>query len=182
MNRFKWIGIFVLGVGLLLSAGISQRVFAPYHNPPPPPPPPAPSQTAASALVLTATLNTSQETEAPAAGTPETALGAAVFLFDPSTLSLKFAFAYSDLSGPALAAHFHNAPEGVSGPVLQTICGGPGELAGPCPATTNSGFLQGTWMVPADKVEALLNGQVYLNLHTDKNPAGEIRGQIARRK
>ena len=183
MTQWRWIGICALGVGLLMVAGVSQQAFAPYHNPPPPPPPPPQqSQAASSVVVLAASVNLVQETEPSAAGTPETALGAAAFLFDPSNNTLKFALAYGGLSGPALASHFHNAPAGANGGVLQTICGGPGELVGPCPATTTNGFLQGTWIVPADKVEALLNGEVYINLHTEKNPAGEIRGQIVRSK
>jgi hypothetical protein len=179
-NRNLRIPIVTLGIALFVSFAAFQLALAPYHQPPPPPPPPQQSQSS-PAVLLAATINRSQETEALAASTPDTALGAGVFLFDPNTNTLKFALAYSGLSGPALAAHFHNAPEGTSGPVMQTICGGPDELVGPCP-TVNSGFLQGTWTVPADKVEALLNGQVYVNLHTALNPGGEIRGQITVKK
>ena len=130
-------------------------------------------------IVFTANLTATQEAPAPADSTPATAGGFATLLFNPADSTLTFAVAYSGLSGTATLAHFHGALPGVSGGVVQTVCGVPSPaLAGNCPSNGNSGFLQGVWNVPADQVNALVTGQLYLNIHTDLNKGGEIRGQV----
>lgn len=159
MFRFKGMGILVLGALLLLVSGESLSQGG-------------------GALVLTATLSSSQAIPAGADGTPAAGIGSATMLFDPANNTLSVAVAYSGLSGPATLAHFHGAAAGATGGVVQTLCGAPPPaLAGGCPSG-NSGFLQGTWDVPEDQVAALLSGQLYLNIHTDLNGAGEIRGQV----
>lgn len=161
-------------LAVLVVYGLSQ-----YGPPEPPQPPttPDPQQQQAGVAVLTATLTMAQEIPLPAMATPPTARGAAVLLFDPATNTLNFMLAYAGLSGAAVAAHFHNGAFGVAGPVVQTICGPQNQnpLLGACPA---SGFLTGTWTVPANLAPALLSGGLYMNVHTQLNPAGEIRGQI----
>jgi len=159
---------------VLAAYGLSQ-----YGPPEPPQPqPPTPKQQGGVAL-LTATLAVAQEVPPPNAATPPTARGAAVLLFDPATNTLNFSLAYAGLSGAAVAAHFHRGAAGVAGPVVQTICGPPNQnpLLGGCPATP-SGFLTGTWNVPADLTQALLTGELYINVHTQLNPPGELRGQV----
>jgi hypothetical protein len=37
---------------------------------------------------------------------------------------------------------------------------------------------KGTADVPASALQALLTGRTYVNVHTKKNPNGEIRGQL----
>jgi CHRD domain len=79
---------------------------------------------------------------------------------------LKWKLSYSGLTGPALQAHIHLGKVGVSGNVILPLCG-------PC----HSG-MTGTATITKSTVEALEQHKTYVNVHTKKNPAGEIRGQI----
>ncbi len=173
-KRTPW--VVVGGMALFVVLAVYGQYGPP--EPPQPPQPPTPQQQP-GVTVLTATLTVAQEVPLPNMATPPTARGAAVLLFDPQTNTLYFSLAYAGLSGAAVAAHFHNGGVGTAGPVVQTVCGPQPQnpLLGACPAQ-NSGFLTGTWTVPADLVQALLTGGLYLNVHTQLNPAGEIRGQI----
>lgn len=82
----------------------------------------------------------------------------------PVRLSWKLTF--SHLSGKATAAHVHLGRKGKAGGVLVALCG-------PC----HSG--QTGKAVIARSVERKLEaGKTYVNIHTTKNPAGEIRGQV----
>jgi CHRD domain-containing protein len=71
------------------------------------------------------------------------------------------------LTGRAVAAHIHSGARGKPGAVIVPLCA-------PC----RSG-MRGTATVDASVVSALESGRTYVNVHTKKNPAGEIRGQIA---
>ena len=80
--------------------------------------------------------------------------------------SLTWRLTFRGLTGKATAAHIHLAKPGKAGGVAVPLCG-------PC----RSG-VRGTAKVNARTVAALLNGGAYVNVHTAKNLAGEIRGQI----
>ena len=80
--------------------------------------------------------------------------------------TLTWRLTFSNLTGRASAAHIHLAKPGVAGPVAVPLCG-------PC-----SSGARGTAKVKARTVTALLGGGAYVNVHTAKNPAGEIRGQV----
>jgi glucose/arabinose dehydrogenase len=81
-----------------------------------------------------------------------------------------------------VAAHIHCAPAGVNGPVgLTLFADGP---------TSDSGILvQDTFAAPDlgnscewstinDIAAAIVAGNAYVNVHTEENPAGAIRGQL----
>jgi hypothetical protein len=85
-----------------------------------------------------------------------------------STLAWKLTF--GKLSGPANAAHIHLGAKGKPGNVLVPLCAAP---AKPC----KSG-MTGKVTVKKDVADALERGKTYVNVHTAKNPAGEIRGQV----
>jgi len=70
------------------------------------------------------------------------------------------------LTGAAAAAHIHVAPRGRPGPVAVPLCG-------PC-----SNRARGRASVNAALVRALTAGRAYVNVHTARNAAGEIRGQL----
>lgn len=74
---------------------------------------------------------------------------------------------FSRLTGRAVAAHIHSGARGKPGAVIVPLCA-------PC----RSG-MRGTSTVDTSVVTALESGRTYVNVHTKKNPAGEIRGQIA---
>jgi len=80
---------------------------------------------------------------------------------------LKFTLKFSHLTGAATAAHIHMGAKGVSGPVVVPLCG-------PCKTTVT-----GTASVSAAVLSAIKKGKAYVNVHTAKYPAGEIRGQLA---
>ena len=80
--------------------------------------------------------------------------------------TLSWRLTFRGLTGAAAAAHIHRAKPGAAGPVVVALCG-------PC----RSG-VRGTAKLKARTVTALLAGGAYVNVHTAKNPAGEIRGQV----
>jgi hypothetical protein len=77
---------------------------------------------------------------------------------------------FSNLTGPAVAAHIHLAPPGTPGPIIVPLTLGAG---GTSPATCTADTV-----LTADQMTALLQGNLYFNVHTSANPAGEARGQI----
>ena len=117
---------------------------------------------------LVASLDTAQEIPAPV-GVPADAGGSAAIAYDPATKTLGWNIAWQNLTGPAIGMHFH-APAGV------------GETAG---VQVNVGDISGltspsigSTVISDEFASQLLDGQSYLNIHTDANRPGEIRGQV----
>ena len=81
-----------------------------------------------------------------------------------TTLAWKLTF--SHLSGAAVAAHIHSGAKRKAGPVIVPLCG-------PCKTTE-----AGSTKVSAAVISAIKSGNTYVNVHTSKNPNGEIRGQL----
>ena len=79
---------------------------------------------------------------------------------------LKATLTFSGLTGPAMQAHIHTGKPGVSGNIIVPLCG-------PCTSGKT-----GTYKISKTVVKWLESGNTYVNVHTAKNPAGEIRGQI----
>ncbi len=68
------------------------------------------------------------------------------------------------------AAHIHNAPAGVDGPVVFAF-------------TDPESPIVETWTdVDSDMVDELNVENLYVNVHSDTNPGGEIRGQLVRQQ
>jgi len=80
---------------------------------------------------------------------------------------LKWKLTFAKLTGPANAAHIHMAAKGKSGAIVVPLCG-------PC----KSG-MTGTATITATEMSAFKKHLLYVNVHTTKNPNGEIRGQLA---
>ena len=83
-----------------------------------------------------------------------------------STRLLKWKLTYSGLSGKAIGAHVHKGKAGVAGAVLVPLCG-------PCTSGKT-----GQAKISKDVADLFERGLVYVNVHTNKNQAGEIRGQL----
>jgi CHRD domain len=109
------------------------------------------------------TLSAAQEIPKQTAATPA-AHGAFTATLTGSKLTWKLTF--SQLSGPATAAHIHLGAKGKAGNVLIPLCT-------PCKSGV-SGTATLKSSVKTDFTKHLL----YVNVHTAKNPAGEIRGQL----
>ena len=109
---------------------------------------------------------------------------------DENNQLVEYELSYENLEGTTTtAAHIHLGQKSVNGGVIVFFCGGGGKP----PCTPTSGSFTGTFAAadvlgPAaqgiaageleEVVQALRAGQVYANVHTNKHPGGEIRGQV----
>ncbi len=105
-------------------------------------------------------------TEVPpvtAAGT-----GAAAINVDTATKQASWRVEYSGLSGPATAAHIHcGAAAGANAGVAVPL----GNAA--------ASPISGSGAMTDAQLADLAAGKCYVNIHTDKNKGGELRGQLA---
>ena len=83
-----------------------------------------------------------------------------------SKVTFHWTLTYHGLSGKAMAAHVHMGKPGKAGAVVVALCG-------PC-----KNGQSGTAVIASSVEEALEKGGAYVNVHTAKNAAGEIRGQV----
>jgi len=131
------------------------------------------------------------------------ACGYGSFLFDPETNKLHYAISYSGLSARPIMMHFHLGGSNAEGPIIQTIFGEPYKsfpglgssesppLNGKTAPMGRGGFITGIYKLKGnshlkpplsveDERKMLMEGNIYVNIHTYLNELGEIRGQINR--
>ena len=94
------------------------------------------------------------------------ATGHAEVTYDTDTRKLEWTVEYRDLTGDAIGGHLH----------------------GPAPASANAGIMvpfktlaspiKGSATLNPDQVKALMEGTLYVNIHTAQHPGGELRGQL----
>ena len=113
-------------------------------------------------IKLTAAMNGASEKPTPV---NSAATGMFTGVVDPSTRALSYTVTYSGLT--PIMGHLHriNAANG-TGPVEIPF------------ASLSSPISGSTILTTAGRVDSLLNGYYYSNLHTTAYPAGEIRGDI----
>lgn len=106
--------------------------------------------------------------EIPKPKAPATAKGLfmATVTVNGSVRTMRWTLTFSGISGKATAAHIHKGKAGVAGGVLLSLCG-------PC-KTGQTGQAR----VSKDAAAALAKGLAYVNVHTARNAAGEVRGQV----
>jgi len=119
----------------------------------------------AETVTYKATMNA--QTEVPPNDTKGT--GTAELTYDTASKMLTWTVTFSDLSGPATAAHFH-------GPAEPGKNAGVAVLIGNNPTSPAKGSATLTDAQAAD----LAGGRWYVNVHTAANRPGEIRGQVTK--
>ena len=110
---------------------------------------------------------------------------------DEANQIIEYELSYENLEGTTTgAAHIHLGQEAANGGVVAFFCGGAGKP--PCTATSGTftgtigvadivaaasaqGIAAGEW---DEVVRAMRAGKIYANVHTNKHPGGEIRGQV----
>ncbi|HEU0246684.1 MAG TPA: CHRD domain-containing protein [Gaiellaceae bacterium] len=79
---------------------------------------------------------------------------------------LTWRLTFSKLSGRAAAAHIHSGRVGKAGGVMVALCG-----------QCRNGQ-RGSVTISHAQIRTIRTGRTYVNIHTAKNGAGEIRGQV----
>jgi hypothetical protein len=111
-------------------------------------------------------LNSRQEVPRPKGAAAATGRFTVTAVKTGSSAVLTWRLTFAKLTGRAAAAHIHIGRRGVAGPVAVALCG-------PC-----RNGASGKATVTGAALAALESGRAYANVHTARNPAGEIRGQI----
>lgn len=94
------------------------------------------------------------------------------YSYNQTTKQLSYTVKWNSLTGVPVGMHIHGtALRGFNAGIVQNFTGYPSAVAG---TFTGTFFVDGVAVKEAD----LLRGAYYLNIHTQLNPGGEIRGQI----
>lgn len=119
------------------------------------------AQPADAALQFEADLNGAQEN--PPVVTPASGTGS--FTLNDAETQLTIHVEFSGLLAPQSGAHIHGpaAPGTNAGVIFPLPLGSP---------------VDAVWNIPAAHVANLKNGLLYVNIHSQLHPGGEIRGQI----
>jgi Cu/Zn superoxide dismutase len=104
----------------------------------------------------------SGQQEVPPNESPATGSGGA--LLDRATGMVQVDFSFSGLTSAQTAAHIHQAPAGMNGPII-------------IPFPTGSP-VSGSFPITVAGADAMVAGNTYTNVHTTMFPGGEIRGQL----
>jgi len=106
--------------------------------------------------------------------TTSPAKGNATVTYDAATKTVTWEGEFSGLSGPATAAHIHGPAEaGKNAGVIVPLSQQGAPFTSP---------FKGSATLADEKAAALAaalsSGQAYVNVHTEANKGGEIRGQL----
>ena len=140
----------------------------------------ASAQANAQTLRLTAVLSGSNETPAIVV---TGATGTAEVFVNLATQTVTYTVNVFNLPSGATGGHFHVGGPGAGGPVVVNLTP---------PANVSNDFTLSGTAAPSsltarpdqgirtweDFIQALVGGQVYVNIHSAVNPGGETRGQL----
>jgi hypothetical protein len=122
--------------------------------------------TYAQAAAVNYKANLAGNAEVPPVNSP--GRGAAQVSADTATNQASWRVEYTGLTGPATGAHIHcGAPAGGNAGVAVNF------------GTTLASPITGSGAMTPAQMQQLQAGQCYVNIHTDANKGGEIRGQLA---
>jgi hypothetical protein len=94
--------------------------------------------------------------------------GTADVTYDTASKMLTWKTTYSGLTGPATMAHFHGPAEpGKNAPVV-------------VPFKDAASGAEGSATLTDAQAADLMAGKMYINVHTEANKGGEIRGQVTK--
>ncbi|MGH7562013.1 MAG: CHRD domain-containing protein [Gemmatimonadales bacterium] len=132
-----------------------------------------------NATSFTATLSGANERPNPVT---TTATGSATFTLNESTQTFTYSITVNALTN-VTAAHIHVGTTAAAGPIVVNLL-----PQAPAPGTINGQLVSATFTasgiattVPisfAGLLSLMREGSAYVNVHTQANPGGEIRGQI----
>lgn len=106
--------------------------------------------------------------EIPPVATPGS--GTAEVFFDDATGVMDVNGTFQDLIGTTTDAHVHGyAPVGTPAGIVFGLT---------IPLGVHSGTVSGSGVIPSDRIDDVLAGLTYINIHSTFRPGGEIRGQI----
>jgi len=115
-----------------------------------------------SQVFFTAQIDSSQSVPV----TTTNATGTLWAVLDPASQTLTYRVTYANLDSQFTAAHFHLGAPGTNGGVVT-------------PITFTGNTAQGQWTdIPDSLIDDMMKGDIYINIHSKKYPAGEIRGQL----
>lgn len=134
----------------------------------------------AQTIELAATLTGSNETPGVLTG----ANASAKVILNPDQ-TVTYELVIFNMPSGTTQAHFHVGGVGLAGPIVVDI---------PVPATISNDYTVSGTAGPSslrpqptqgirsweDFIQSLVGGQTYLNVHSQVNPSGEIRGQVLR--
>lgn len=109
------------------------------------------------------------------------AIGQAIFVQDlPLNQTIHYFLNVTAIQN-ATQSHIHSGAQGQNGPVMVTLFNSSSPQKeflqkGIINATNLEGPMKGK-TIP-DFIAAMENGSMYVNVHTEQNPKGEIRGQL----
>lgn len=137
--------------------------------------------TEAQTIAMTSTLSGANEIPGVVTG----AFGTAAVSYDASTQTVSWTIDVFNMPSGTNNAHFHVGGPGVAGPTVVNIAFPAGvsndfRLTGS--ATAANLLVRGDQGIRSweDFVQALLGGQIYINVHSAVNAGGEVRGQVVR--
>jgi Cu/Zn superoxide dismutase len=141
----------------------------------------------AQTFTLTANLTGAGEATQTKDGINTGAFGTATVIVDMRARTVTYRVDVFNLPSGVTASHIHVGPANTSGPVVVTF-------APPLTASNDfafSGTVHDTDFVlrpdqgirsADDMFQAIIGGNAYVNVHSQANPGGEIRGQLALKK
>jgi hypothetical protein len=110
--------------------------------------------------------------------TNSSATGKAHFTIAANGKSIRYQMSANGLSGTPQAAHLHLGNPGQAGGVMLSIATKPFSLPLQGRLTAKQFSATGSVKTFDQAVSAVRAGRTYVNIHTQKFPGGEIRGQV----